>query len=313
MVISLHYQNETKTLINKKEKKMNKSIQTLLDLRNQVRVIVLDTLQNHTNYGEDIFKTLPINRTIKDANVNKLVKAFQKAAPHGVSVLTVIYTSAFNDDPKDKTKYYYLCDGHHRRKAALKFSSLLGDTVPLMFNIIEIDGEDTIANVGQVLETINVNMGTWSPKDFASHITKLDLKLSADYKLFTDYCETHKFEISDMLMILGLGEFSMNQFKGKEFKVVNKKKSDAILNLFKKIGRNNPKEGIDNALPHNYIKRVLIKKLINMDIKEINDSVAKIKEFLKDEKFSYVESIFREQLEEIFAVAEEEIEEETEA
>jgi hypothetical protein len=276
----------------------NKELIVAEQIKGQVRVKDIETIIT-AEYGEDVFKTLPINRTLKPANIQRLVKAFRGVHPCGVSVLTVIRTTAW-----DGIKVDYLCDGHNRRKAALKFSSEIGCAVPLKFNIIEIDGEDSIQNVGKILETINVNLGTWSPKDFTSHIAKLGLTMSKDYQEFAELSEKHALGESTMLEILGLGKFTMAQYKAKEFRITNRAKSNAILNVIHKIGFNDPKQDIDNAFPHNYIKRTLIKQLISLDLDEVKGATAKFKVWLRDNKFSYDEQIFRKELEEIFTPVE---------
>ena len=275
---------------------------------NQVKVNVMKSFTS-SDYGEDIFRTLPINRTLKDANIARLIKAFKAVDPNGVSVITIIYTGAFDNGEKT----HYVCDGHNRIKAALKFSAEINRAVPLRFNIIEIDGEDSIENVGKVLETINVNLGTWSPKDFTSHIAKLGLSMSADYQIFADLEAKYKLGESIMLQILGLGQFSMAQYKAKEFRITNKQKSFAILDVIEKVGFNVPKENKYNAFPHNYIKRTLFRKLISLDLHEIKGSVKKINAWLKEgNQFSYDEQEYRKELDFVLPIKIQE-EEEVEA
>lgn len=260
--------------------------------KSQVKVTVIETVTT-SDYGDDVFKSLPINRELKRPNILKLIRAFQKVHPNGVSVLTVIRTSAWDGTPVD-----YLCDGHHRRAAALEFSKLIGKEVKLTFNIIEIDGKDTVANVGSVLQTINVNLGTWSPKDFTHHNATLGMK---DYQTLSDMCIKYNMGESTMLSILGLGQYSMADYKNKEFKITDRAKAFAILEVIKKIGFNNPKLKKIDAFPHNYVKRTLIKKLITLDLPEFETVVPKIKNWIKEnEKFSYEEQVFRSQLDEIF-------------
>jgi hypothetical protein len=276
---------------------------------NQVKVNVINQFSSN-DYDEDTYKTLPINRTLKDANIARLIKAFKSVHPLGVSTLTVIRTSAFSEDNGVKTNY--LCDGHNRRKAAVKFSAEIKTAVHLSFSLIEIDGEDSIENVGKVLETINVNLGTWSPKDFTSHIAKLGLSMSKDYQTFAELEQKYKLGESIMLQILGLGQYSMAQYKAKEFRIGNKQKSFAILEVIEKIGFNNPKANVYNAFPHNYIKRTLFRKLISLDLPEIKESTKKIKAWLKEgNQFSYDEQEYRKELDFVLPikVVEEEAEE----
>ncbi len=266
-------------------------------LKKQVKVVSIETITT-SEYGIDVFKALPINRTLKRHNILKLVRAFKQVHPNNVSILTVIVTCAW-----DGTQTAYLCDGHHRREAALLFASEIGTTVPLTFNLIKIDGKDTIENVGKVLETINVNLGTWSPKDFTSHNAKMGL---SDYQEFETLAKEHNMGESTMLDILGLGQYTMADYKAKKFKITNRKKSNAILEVLKKVGFNDPKIDKYDAFPHSYIKRTLIRKLISLDLPEIKLAVSKVKDWLKEnESFDYEEQVFKKQLDEIFDEVEE--------
>jgi len=267
----------------------------MLQEKKAVKVRVIESGIITTNYGIDVFQNLPINRELKPANINKLVKAFRIVEPCGVSVLTVIRTGAWNNG----TKTDYLCDGHNRRAAALKYAKEFGSPVRLTFNIIEIDGEDTIENIYAVLQTINVNLGTWSPKDYTTTLSKLN----EDYKEFSRLSLEYKgFKLgeSTMLEILALGTCTMKQYKEKQFKIVNKEKSYAILHLISEIGFNEPRKQIFDKLPHTHIKRALFKQLAIMETTQINEAVSKIQEWLENNTFSYQEQTFREELESIF-------------
>jgi len=267
-------------------------------LKNQIKIKVVGEELECIEYGENKFKTLPMNRDIDEKNVLMLVKSMAEINPVGTSVLVVIRTKAWSTDGIARD---YMCDGHHRRQAALELSTIQGSPVPLSIVIIEIDGEDNKKNVGNVLHTINVRVGSWDADDYNKYNSENESSNSKDYKTYKDYIEKYGHLLANgyILTILSNGSMTPKKHKEGKFMIPNIKKADAILDVIEEIGFINPKKPESVGFPHNNIKRSLISILISMEMSDIKESTSKLKKFLKTEKFSLDEKEFQRQLIEI--------------
>lgn len=186
------------------------------------------------------------NRDIQRSQVELLKRSFKSSGMITGSI-TLFYTNMYNEDPNDKTKYYYVWDGQHRVQAArelinegLKGITKLSD----VFEFQKIPDDTTMEESKKYLAHTNMGARKFKEEDFV----KLYSDTNETYRLIEMYrVKYHNVSLGKILYVLAPNhdrtKERLEEFRSGKF-TIQTNKHEFTLGCISMIESMRAKEGI---------------------------------------------------------------------